>query len=303
MFLEKAIRKPDWLKIYPSKDTDLSKMKSILKKRALVTVCEEANCPNISECWFKEGTATFMVLGDTCTRGCKFCAIKTAMKGKNIDPLEPMKIADAIKEMNLDYAVITSVDRDDLDDGGAEHFANCIKQIKEKHPKTIVEVLIGDFAGDEKALKKIVDAKPDVIGHNIETIKRLQEKIRDPRANYTQSLNILKNVKKIDPEIITKSSIMVGLGEKEEEVIEAMKDLINIGCEILTIGQYLKPMNRFLEVEEYITPKLFQNYKKIGEDLGFIYVASGPFVRSSYRAGEFYIKGMIKKREKMKYLN
>lgn len=292
-----TVSKPYWLKITPTSTTDLSKMKGILKKRGLVTVCEEANCPNMAECWHNEGTATFMVLGDTCTRGCKFCAIKTSSKGKPIDEKEPEKIADAIKEIGLNYAVITSVDRDDLEDNGSSHFAKCITTIKEKHPKTMVEVLIGDFQGNIEDLKRIIKAKPEVIAHNIETIKELQLKVRDPRANYNQSLNVLKNVKKINPKMITKSSIMVGLGETKEQVIETMKDLREVGCDILTLGQYLKPRNKFLKVEEYVKPEVFEEYKKIGEELGFLYVASGPFVRSSYKASEFYVKGMLKKKE------
>ncbi len=291
------VSKPYWLKITPSSTTDLSKMKGILKKRKLVTVCEEANCPNMAECWHNEGTATFMVLGDTCTRGCKFCAIKTAPKGNPIDENEPENIASAIEEIGLDYAVITSVDRDDLEDNGSNHFAKCIRVIKEKRPNTKVEVLIGDLQGSIEDLKIIINANPEVIAHNIETIKEFQLKVRDPRANYEQSLNVLKNVKKLNPEMITKSSIMVGLGENKDQIIQTMKDLKEVGCDILTLGQYLRPRNKFLKVEEYVHPDIFKEYQKIGEDIGFLYVASGPFVRSSYRASEFFIKGMLKKRE------
>ena len=290
------VHKPNWLKIRPSSNTDFSKIKDALIKRGLVTVCEEAHCPNMSECWHNEGTATFMVLGDTCTRGCRFCAINTAAKGQAIDPFEPLRLAEAIQEMGLDYAVITSVDRDDLEDGGSVHFANCIKMIKKKQPSTRVEVLIPDFQGNIEQLKNVVDAQPDVIAHNIETVKELQHKIRDRRANYEQSLSVLENVKKLNKKIFTKSAIMVGLEETKEQVIEAMKDLRKIDCDILTIGQYLKPKNKNLKVEKYIEPKVFDDYKKIGEELGFLYVASGPFVRSSYRAGELFMKNLLNRK-------
>ncbi len=290
------LRKPDWLKIRPAHNTDFSKIKGALRKRGLVTVCEEAHCPNMAECWHNEGTATFMVLGDTCTRGCKFCAVKTSRKGNPVDPFEPKKLAEAIAEMQLDYAVITSVDRDDLPDEGASHFARCISEIKKAHPKTNVEVLIPDFSGKPELLKKIVDAMPDVIAHNVETVKSLQRKVRDPRAGYEQSLKVLENIKRMDQKIFSKSALMLGLGETREEVVQAMKDLRSVGCDILTIGQYLKPKNKFLKVEEYVKPEAFEEYKRIGESLGFLYVASGPFVRSSYRAGELFIKNLIDKK-------
>jgi lipoic acid synthetase len=285
--------KPDWLRIELPKKTDFSHMKNILRSKKLVTVCEESQCPNMAECWAGAGTATFMVMGDTCTRGCAYCAIKTARNGNPIDPDEPTKIAEAIAEMKLDYAVITSVDRDDLPDGGSNHFANVIREVKKKHPKTYVEVLIPDFAGDVAALKNIVDAKPDVIAHNIETIKRLQHPVRDRRANYAQSLTVLENVKAMNPDIFTKSAIMVGLGETEEEVKEAMQDLRNSTCDVLTIGQYMKPKNRSLKIQEYVHPKVFKSYEEYGSKIGFMYTAAGPFVRSSYRAGEFFIKGKL----------
>lgn len=295
MIQSEPIAKPDWLKIKIRSDLDFSKIKNALKKRNLVTVCEEANCPNMADCWSNEGTATFMVLGDTCTRGCKFCAIKTSVKGQEIDLDEPIKLAEAISEMELDYAVLTAVDRDDLEDGGAEHFANCIKKIKELHPKTIVEVLIGDFAGDFDALQKVIDAKPDVIAHNVETVKRLQKKVRDLRATYEQSLSVLKRVKDMNPTIYTKSSLMLGLSETQEEVFASMLDLKSVNCDIVTFGQYMKPKNKILKVEEYVTPEQFDKYKVVGEKLGFLYVASGPFVRSSYKAGELFIKNQIRK--------
>ena len=284
--------KPDWIKYKLSLNNDYSKIKNALKKRGLVTVCEEARCPNISQCWDKEGTATFMLLGDVCTRGCKFCAIKTAMKGNEIDEDEPSKLADAIEEMELDYAVLTVVDRDDLEDGGANHIANSIREIKNKSD-TFVEILSGDFAGNLDNLKIVIDSNPDVFAHNIETVKRLQKKVRDPRANYKQSLMILNEAKIINPQIITKSSMILGFGENEKEVFEAMIDLRRVGCEILTLGQYLKPKNSILEVHEYVTPQKFNDYKTMGERLGFKFVASAPLVRSSYKAGELFIKNIL----------
>lgn len=269
------------------------KIKSALKKRGLVTVCEEASCPNMSECWDKEGTATFMVLGDTCTRACKFCHIKTAYPAKPVDPDEPRKLAEAIAEMELDYAVITSVDRDDLPDEGAGHFAECIRAIKKAHPKTYVEVLIPDFKGKKELIQKIIDAKPDVIAHNIETIERLQRPIRDPRANYWQSIGVLKYVKEQAPHIYTKSAIMLGLGEAEEEVVKAMQDLRDNDVDIFTIGQYLRPSPKHYPLKEYVHPDMFKDLKKKGEELGFLFVASGPFVRSSYRAGELFMKALL----------
>lgn len=294
--MNKQDTKPAWLKIRPAYNTDFSKIKQALRKRKLTTVCEEANCPNMAECWHDESTATFMIMGDTCTRACKFCAVKTAFPARPLDHDEPRKIAEAIKEIKLDYAVITSVDRDDLEDGGASHFAECIRQIRKEIPSTHIEVLIPDFGGSVDALKKIIEARPDVIGHNIEVVKELQKKVRDQRANYEQSLDVLKNVKELSPDTYTKSSIMLGLGETKEQVINAMKDLRSVQCNILTIGQYLKPKNKMLEVEEYIKPEVFEDYKKLGEELGFLYVASGPFVRSSYRAGELFIKNVLVKK-------
>lgn len=294
---ETEIKKPEWLKIRPQSGTDFSKIKNALRKRGLVTVCEEAQCPNMSECWHNEGTATFMVLGDTCTRGCKFCAVKTNKKGNPIDPFEPEKIASAVGEMQLDYTVITAVDRDDLPDFGAAHFARVIQRVRHHHPTGRVEILTGDFNGTHKDIKTVVDAKPDVFAHNIETIERLHPKVRDLRAKYHQSLQVLKTVKEINPSMITKSAIMVGLGETEAEVIQAMKDLREVGCDILTIGQYLRPKTKRLAIEEFVTPEQFKRYEDIGKKLGFLYVASGPFVRSSYRAGELFIKSLLEQKE------
>lgn len=289
--------KPEWFKIkLPKKDHSerYQKIKETLRDLKLFTVCQEAKCPNMMECW-GGGTATFMILGDTCTRACRFCAVKTGNPKGVTDKDEPKHMAEAIAKLNLDYAVVTSVDRDDLKDGGAGHFAECIRYAKELHPKLIMEVLTSDFRGDFEAVQKIVDAKPHVFAHNVETVPRLQRTVRDGRANYEQSLSVLKYVKEKDPEIITKSAIMLGLGETEEEVIQVMKDLLAIGVGVFTIGQYLRPSSWHIAITEFVPPSQFEKYQRIGEELGFLYVASGPFVRSSYKAGELFIKNVIKK--------
>ena len=287
------IQKPEWLKIKANPNEKFLDVKNTLRNLGLVTVCEESHCPNISECW-SSGTATFMVMGDTCTRACKFCNVKTGFPAKPLDPNEPLKLVQAIKNWKLDYVVITSVDRDDLKDQGSEHFSKCIKVIKKELPDVIVEVLIPDFKGNIKCLKTIVDSNPDVIAHNIETVERLQKEVRDPRANYKQSLFVLEYVKKLNKNIYTKSSLIVGFGEKDNEVLQTMKDLRKINVDILTIGQYLRPSEKHLEVKEYVEPEKFEFYKIMGEDLGFLYVASGPFVRSSYKAGELFVKSLLR---------
>lgn len=285
--------KPSWLKIkIPEKNQRILELREILRKHGLVTVCEEAHCPNIPECW-NGGTATFMVLGDTCTRGCRFCNVEKAKNPLPVNQWEPKMLAMAVKELKLDYIVITSVDRDDLPDQGSGHFAECVHAVKEQYPNVLVEVLIPDFRGDAECLKKVVDAKPDVIAHNVETVRRLQGKVRDRRAGYDQSLGVLTNVKRFNSKIFTKSSIIVGFGELDEEVIETMKDLKAIDVDFVTVGQYLRPSSKHIEVTEYVPPEKFEFYKKNGESIGFKYVASGPFVRTSYRAGEFFIKNII----------
>ena len=292
--MEQKLEKPQWLKIKISTNDNFSSIKHTLKQHNLHTVCEEAHCPNISECW-NTGTATFILMGDTCTRACKFCAIKTGNPMKKLDADEPKKLAKALAEIKLfDYAVLTSVNRDDLEDGGAGHFAECIKEIKKEYPEIIVEVLIPDFKGNLDALRKIVDAKPEVIAHNVETVERLQKKVRDVRANYNQSLSVLENAKKLNPKIYTKSSIMLGLGETDEEVIQAMKDLRAINVGILTIGQYLRPTDWHIPVSEFVEPQKFEYFKQKALELGFLFCASGPFVRSSYKAGEMFVKNIIK---------
>lgn len=294
---QRKLPKPDWLRIRaPSSLDSFQNIKHILRKHGLVTVCEEAHCPNMGECWANESTATFMVMGDTCTRACKFCQVKTHYPGKPLDADEPRKLAKAIAEIGLDYAVVTSVNRDDLKDQGASHFAACIREIKRQHPDCLVEVLIPDFRGDRDCVRLIVDAKPDVVAHNIETTRALTPKVRDPRARYDQSLGVLKAIKEMNPAIYTKSSIMLGLGEHEDDVVQAMKDLRAVGVSIFTLGQYLRPSDWHLPVVEYVHPNVFTRYKKRGETLGFAFVAAGPFVRSSYRAGELFVRHVLLKK-------
>ncbi len=280
-----------------------SNLKDLFWKLNLHTVCEEANCPNVHECW-GGGTATLMLMGNICSRGCRFCMVTPGKPGGTLDRLEPQNVALALSEMGLKYVVLTSVDRDDLPDGGAAHFAETIRRVKERIPGLLVEVLIPDFQGDLDALRTVAEARPDVIAHNIETTLSLTPKVRDPRASYWQSLSVLRNVKKVSPRTFTKSSIMVGLGETEEEVVAAMTHLRGVVVDFLTVGQYLRPSSRHLPVNEYVTPSQFERYRAIGEELGFRYVASGPLVRSSYRAGEFFIRAAIERdsRERQSYM-
>jgi lipoic acid synthetase len=259
----------------------------------LATVCEEARCPNIGECW-AGGTATFMVMGEVCTRGCRFCAVKTGNPNGWLDHEEPAKLAAVISKARWEYVVLTSVDRDDLPDGGAAHFARCVTAIKQACPEIVVEVLIPDFQGHEEPLKTLLASNPDVVAQNIETVERLTHPVRDRRAGYQQTLTLLQRVKSWRPDIFTKSSIMLGLGETDDEVLKCMADLRAHGVEILTLGQYLQPTQKHLSVERFITPEQFKNWEQVAEkELGFLYCASGPLVRSSYRAGEFFIKGII----------
>jgi lipoyl synthase len=284
-------KKPEWLRIRLPSGENYVKVKQTIASLGLHTVCEEARCPNIGECW-GGGTATIMIMGDVCTRGCRFCSVASG-RPPNLDSEEPERVAKAIKDWGLRYVVITSVCRDDLHDGGADHIAKTIKAIKVQCPETMVEPLIPDFHGSRHAIKNVADAGPEVISHNIETVARLSSVVRDPRATYEQSLSILKIIKDINSKIYTKSSIMLGLGEKEEEVMQAAKDLRSVGVDIVSIGQYLQPTIRHLPVKEYITPEKFDSYRKCIEKMGFVYVVAGPFVRSSYKAGELFIKNMV----------
>jgi lipoic acid synthetase len=289
-------QKPEWLKVRAPGGEAYLTIKEMMRERKLATVCEEARCPNIGECW-GGGTATIMVMGDTCTRGCRFCNVKTAKNPGALDPLEPAHVARSLLDMKLDYVVITTVDRDDLADQGAAHFAEIVRQVKRENPHLKIETLAGDFQGREDLLKTLLDSNGiDVFAHNIETTERLTSGVRDRRATYRQSLAVLAAAKKIKPGIVTKTSIMVGLGETEAEVVEAMRDCLAAGVEIFTLGQYLQPSSWHLEVKEYVTPEQFKRYETLGRELGFKYVASGPLVRSSYRAGEFFLKAFLDER-------
>ena len=293
----KLVPKPNWLKVRAPSGENYTRIKDMLGELKLATVCQEARCPNIGECW-SGGTATFMIMGDTCTRGCRFCNVKTGNPKGAIDPFEPEKVAYSISQMDLEYVVITTVDRDDLEDQGAEHFARTVRTIKKLAPDLIVEILAGDFRGERSLVNHLADAKPDVYAHNIETVERLTPSVRDRRATYRQTLDVLKMVKDHDPTRYTKSSIMLGLGETDEEVLQTLKDLREVGCDVVTFGQYLQPTPRHLKVVEYVTPEKFQEWQKIAESLGFLYVASGPLVRSSYRAGEFFMKSLVERQKK-----
>ncbi len=285
--------KPEWLRVHPPGGESYTGLKGLLRGLELHTVCEEARCPNVAECW-EGGTATIMLLGDVCTRGCRFCAVKTGNPRRRVDPLEPVKVAEAIVKMGLTYVVLTSVDRDDLPDGGARQFAATVRAIKERAPEVIVESLIPDFQGDFEALRKVVEAGPEVLGQNLETVERLTHPIRDRRAGYHQTLAILRWAKELRNDIFTKSSLMLGLGEGEEEVLQAMRDLREAGVDILTLGQYLRPTARHVEVARYISPEEFAWYRTRAEEIGFLYVASGPLVRSSYRAGEYFVEKVLR---------
>ncbi len=286
--------KPEWLKIRPPGGENYIKIKGLLRKLKLHTVCEEAACPNVSDCW-GGGTATVMLMGDTCTRGCKFCHVKTGNPKGVLDLDEPQNVASAIAELALTYVVLTSVDRDDLPDGGAGHIAQTVEFIKSKRAETLVEILVPDFRGDLAAVRRVVQSGADVFAHNIETVERLQKPVRDGRCSYRQSLDVLAAAKAERPSVVTKSSIMLGLGETKEEVFQAMDDLRSAGVEILTIGQYLRPSSWHIPVNEYIPPALFKEYETIGLEKGFLCVPSGPLVRSSYRAGEKFVEGLIRR--------
>jgi len=272
-------QKPDWLKINLPQGDNYRKLKGLVKEHHLHTICTSGKCPNMGECW-NNGTATFMILGEICTRSCKFCATLTG-KPLALDPHEPQKVAESIKLMELNHAVITSVDRDDLEDMGAQHWVDTILAVKATCPNTTMEVLIPDFQGREDLVQKIIDAKPDVISHNLETVRRLTCLTRS-RADYDTSLKVLKQIGASD--CVAKSGIMVGLGETESEVYELMDDLRSVNCEMMTIGQYLQPSPKHLEVVDYITPKRFLAYRKVGLEKGFRIVESAPLVRSSYHA-------------------
>ncbi|MES2801483.1 MAG: lipoyl synthase [Bdellovibrionota bacterium] len=296
-----VVRKPDWLKVKAPAGENYARIKEMLGELKLATVCQEARCPNMGECW-SGGTATIMIMGDTCTRGCRFCNVKTGNAKIGlppVDPFEPEKVAYSVSQMKLKYVVVTSVDRDDMPDQGSDHFARTVKTMKKLDPDLIIEILTPDFRGEENLILHLAASYPDVFAHNIETVERLTPKVRDPRAKYRQSMDVLALVKKFDANIYTKSSIMLGLGETDEEILQTLKDLREVGCDVVTFGQYLQPTPKHLKVIEYVTPEKFKFWQEAAEGLGFLYVASGPLVRSSYRAGEFFLEGMIKQNREL----
>ncbi|MEQ1560635.1 MAG: lipoyl synthase [Methyloglobulus sp.] len=279
---ETALRKPDWIRIKISASDEVTRIKQLLRENQLHTVCEEAACPNLAEC-FQHGTATFMIMGDLCTRRCPFCDVAHG-KPLPLDKDEPQHLANAIKTMALKYVVVTSVDRDDLRDGGAGHFADCIKQIRQQTPNTKIEILVPDFRGRiEKAVAILANQPCDVFNHNLETVPRLYKQVR-PGSDYQGSLNLLKQFNEAQPTVPTKSGLMLGVGEEKEEVHQVMHDLLAHGCSMLTLGQYLQPSKNHLPVKAYITPDEFVEYGKIATEMGFKHVASAPMVRSSYHA-------------------
>jgi len=301
--MPKPLRKPEWLKVRPPQGERYVALKNVSRTLGLATVCEEARCPNIGECW-AGGTATFMVMGEVCTRGCRFCAVKTGNPNGWLDHEEPQKLADVISKARWEYVVLTSVDRDDLSDGGASHFARCVSAIKSANPDIIVEVLIPDFQGQEAPLRTLLASNPDVVAQNIETVERLTHPVRDRRAGYLQTMTLLQRVKTWRPDIFTKSSIMLGLGETDDEVYQCMLDLRAHGVDILTLGQYLQPTHKHLPVERFITPEKFKEWQQLAEkEYGFLYCASGPLVRSSYRAAEFFMQGAVEARRQQNQQN
>lgn len=296
-------RLPEWLKTpIPAGNDNFKSIKKDLRGLGLHTVCEEARCPNISECWGGDNknaaTATIMLMGDTCTRGCRFCSVKTNRKPSALDPHEPENTAEALARWGLGYVVLTSVDRDDLADGGARHFAETISKIKQKKPSLLVEALTGDFRGDLDMVKIVAESGLDVYAHNVETVEALTPYVRDRRATFRQSLKVLEHAKKVRGEkgIITKTSIMLGLGEQEHEIEAALKALREVDVDVVTFGQYMRPTKRHLKVEKYVTPDEFEMWRKRALEMGFLYVASGPLVRSSYKAGEAFIENVLKQR-------
>jgi lipoic acid synthetase len=285
-------RKPRWLRARMPGGERYEAVRKNVKDNRLSTVCEESHCPNIGECW-SAGTATIMLMGSVCTRACKFCAVDTGNPNGWLDHEEPANTAKSVELMGLRYIVLTSVDRDDLDDGGASHYAACVRAIKERTPKVAVEALTPDFDAVMAHVERVVDSGLDVFAQNVETVKRLTSRVRDPRAGYEKTLNVLSHAKQHRPKVLTKTSLMLGLGETEEEILETMDDLRAIGVDILTLGQYLRPTPNHLPVERYVTPEEFNRFRDIGLEKGFMEVASGPMVRSSYRADRVFDKNNL----------
>lgn len=290
-----AKARPEWLKVRPPSGSSYVQLKSSLRELGLNTVCEQARCPNVGECW-AGGTATVMLLGDTCTRGCRFCAVATGNPGGAVDTDEPARVAAAAGRWGLKYIVLTMVDRDDLDDGGADVVARTVEELRRSSPEMLVEVLTGDFGGRAAAVDRVLAARPAVFAHNLETVERLTPSVRDRRASYRQTLDVLRYAKSRAPEGVTKSSIMLGLGERDGEVRAALADLRGAGVDIVTFGQYLQPTARHLPVEAFVPPAKYDAWRDEALEMGFLYCASGPLVRSSYRAGELFVEAMLRGR-------
>ena len=300
----KRIPKPKWLKAQPATSENYKRLRKTVRDLNLATVCEEAKCPNIGECWGggEDGTATatIMIMGDTCTRGCSFCAVKTSRTPPPLDAEEPKKVAEAVASWGLDYVVLTSVDRDDLPDQGSGHFYEVVRRLKESSPDLLVEALTPDFRGDLDLVAKVASSGLDVYAHNIETVERLQRRVRDYRAGYAQSLSVLRHVKDVNDHALTKTSIMLGCGENDDDILKTLNDLRENDVDVVTFGQYLQPSRRHMPVKSYVTPEKFSEWQSTAEKLGFKYVASGPLVRSSHKAGEFFLKNLIKEKEEAK---
>lgn len=294
---KKILPKPRWLKAAPAVSEKYEELRSTVRELGLATVCEEARCPNIGECWggSEDGsaTATIMIMGDTCTRGCRFCSVKTSRAPPPLDKEEPEKVSTAIAKWGLDYVVLTSVDRDDLVDQGSDHFRQVIQRLKQKKPDLLVEALTPDFQGNKELIKAVATSGLDVFAHNVETVERLTPRVRDRRAGYRQSMEVLQYVDSLDTGCLTKTSLMLGLGETDEDIGQTLRDLRDVNCDVVTFGQYLQPTRKHLPVKEYVTPEKFEAWQKKAEGMGFKYVASGPLVRSSYKAGEFFLKNYI----------
>lgn len=290
----KSVRepKPSWLKVRAPGGENYARLKQTFRKLDLYTVCEEARCPNVGECW-SSGTATVMLLGHTCTRGCRFCSVTTGNPRGAVDPREPEHVARAIANIGLRYVVLTMVDRDDILDGGASHMARAVMSLRQHQPDLLVETLVGDFGGRKVDIAAMVEAAPDVFAHNIEVSRRLTPRIRDQRCSYDRSLDVLKHAKALAPERLTKSSIMVGIGETDDEVYETLQDLREAAVDVVTLGQYLRPTPKHAPVDRYVTPDQFAEYERVGKDIGFLFVASGPLVRSSYHAAEGFIAARL----------
>ena len=297
----KALPKPRWLKAAPADSENYRQLRETVRELGLATVCEEARCPNIGECWGggedATATATIMIMGDTCTRVCRFCSVKTSRALPPLEPEEPRKVASAIAKWGLDYVVLTSVDRDDLPDQGANHFAEVIRQLKLAKPDLLVEALTPDFQGQKELIATVATSGLDVFAHNMETVEALTPRVRDRRAKYRQSLDVLAYVKEVNPNLLTKTSLMLGLGEQPDQIRQTLQDLRAIDVNVVTFGQYLQPTRQHLAVQEYITPEAFAEWQTEAEGMGFTYVASGPLVRSSYKAGEFFLRNYLNEKK------